>query len=118
MEIVLLKAFLITTTVMLIASDAFAEEQYTVGKAMESSDQKWLNDRITTIGNTLTWANDFAKDDGKPLFCPPPKLTIAGEQWRRLLDDMLNEKPSMRNEHISYLAPLLIFAAKRTFPCN
>ncbi|MDO9415385.1 hypothetical protein [Pararhizobium sp.] len=110
--------FLVIALYAMSFGSACAKEQYTVASALTKANQAWLNERIETIGTTLMWANDYANDNGPGIFCPPPNATVAGPQWRLMLEHTLKAMPSYHDIELEKLPLVMISAAEITFPCR
>jgi hypothetical protein len=66
--------------------------------------------------NALGWANVYLEQRGdRPIFCPPTKLAIAGEQVVEIERRFLEEHPD--NAAFPYDG-VLLFALREAFPCN
>src|SRR5262249_53294133 len=83
--------------------------------AVRPEDTALLREHIEAIALGVAWANgalNFQKQ--KPLYCPPEKQNLTGEQALDILRKEIEARPVSGN----FLAAVLIRALQHTFPCS
>jgi hypothetical protein len=71
---------------------------------------------LLATNNGFAWANaDLKYRKREPLYCPPGKLALTGEQLIDILRRKVRHDPAFGSE---YVGLGLLFALQETFPCD
>jgi hypothetical protein len=84
--------------------------------AARPEDKAHLRDHVEAVANGVAWANaalNFQKQ--KPLYCPPEKQNLTGEQALDILRKEIEARPASGN--FPWPA-VMIRALQNTFPCR
>lgn len=77
-----------------------------------------LRNLIVGAGRGLEGVNIQLELDGKPqLFCPPPKMPITGDQYRRMLEVFVERNPEFGKVELNSYGWVLLQAMADVFPC-
>jgi hypothetical protein len=107
------------------AQSSLANEQ-TVSKALQvyfnkgGTKQQIIEQGATRIALTgmlysLSWGNSFLQTAKRePFYCPPPNMSITGDQAMQILKAAVVERPKVAQQPLGFA---LIVELSRAFPC-
>ena len=109
----------LSAVAILLASNGGSAEELTV-KDYDAAKAKLPEFKLyfTGVGRGAFWLNaNLPTHGGKPLFCPPEKLGLNGENYTDVLEEAVKRYRKSVSPEMS-LDALLIQGLMDTFPCT
>ena len=120
-----MKKVLLVLSLIMFSSPVYAEEKLTMEGFLDLYNKggletkKLMHNQLRAMTQGMGWSNtELRANKRKPIYCPPSKLNITGEQAYDIFEKNLKKRRNWREINMRGYGLFLLLGLKETFPCK